>query len=385
PFTLPSQSFQETDMYTWNSFAPRIGVVYDFSGEGRSVLKANYGLFWHNPGVALAGDANPNVANKFVTYNWADTNGDRIYQLGEERALTTNQTAGAISLNPDIKQPYTHEAGLFFEQQITDTFGARIGYVYKTEDDLTGTTFPGRPLSAYSVPFNFVDRGPDNVVGTADDSNITLHGIPTASLSQFPVNQVVDNVPGRKSRYNTVEASVNKRFSRKWSGQLGGAFTKSKDFPETVANSSPRTPDLPGLETRTNWSFKATASYEAPWGIRISPVVRHQSGTNFARTISVPGSAPTAAGVTGVTFPASTIYAEAADSRREDNIWVFDTRFERTFNLTSRVRFRGFLDFFNITNSHASETITRSTGGNFLRPTAILAPFTSRVGFRLLW
>ena len=50
----------------------------------------------------------------------------------------------------------------------------------------------------------------------------------------------------------------------------------------------------------------------------------------------------------GITFPASTIYAESADSRREPNIWVFDTRFERTFNITDRVRFRGFLDFFNI-------------------------------------
>ncbi|HUE85062.1 MAG TPA: hypothetical protein VMO26_03200 [Vicinamibacterales bacterium] len=46
---------------------------------------------------------------------------------------------------------------------------------------------------------------------------------------------------------------------------------------------------------------------------------------------------------------------------------------------------RGFLDVFNITNSSASETITRTTGTNYLRPAAILAPITARVGFRLLW
>ncbi len=97
PVTLASQTFQETDMYTWQSFAPRVGAIYDFSGEGRSVLKANYGLFWHNPGVALAGDANPNIAEKFVTYNWNDLNGDRRLQLGEQGALTANQTARAPS------------------------------------------------------------------------------------------------------------------------------------------------------------------------------------------------------------------------------------------------------------------------------------------------
>ena len=35
------------------------------------------------------------------------------------------------------------------------------------------------------------------------------------------------------------------------------------------------------------WNFKATGSYDAGWGIRLSPVVRHQSGVNFARTLTV--------------------------------------------------------------------------------------------------
>ena len=49
------------------------------------------------------------------------------------------------------------------------------------------------------------------------------------------------------------------------------------------------------------------------------------------------------------------------------------------------MRVRLFLDLFNITNSHASETITQSTGVNFLRPTAIVAPRVARVGFRFMW
>jgi Carboxypeptidase regulatory-like domain len=384
PVTLAAQSFAEVDQYTWNSFAPRVGLVYDFSGEGRSVLKANYGLFWHNPGVTLGSDANPNIASKFVTYNWNDANGNRRFDAGEQGAETARQISGAITLNPDIKQPLTHEFGLFFEQQITDTLGARVGYVYKTEDDLTGITYPGRPVSAYTVPFNFVDRGPDNVLGNGDDQNITLLGIPSANVGNFPVNQVISNVPGRQSKYSTIEASVNKRFSNRWSGQIGGGYTMQNDFPETIANSFPRTANLPGLEDRTFWNLKATASYDGPWGIRISPVLRHQSGTNFARTIAVPanGGQPASA---GIFFPAGTLYTESADSRREPNIWVFDTRLERTFTLTGRVRFRGFVDFFNISNSYSSETINRSTGAAFLRPTAILAPFTTRVGFRLLW
>jgi hypothetical protein len=46
---------------------------------------------------------------------------------------------------------------------------------------------------------------------------------------------------------------------------------------------------------------------------------------------------------------------------------------------------RGFVDFFNIANNHPSESITRTTGLNFLRPSLILAPFTARIGFRVVW
>lgn len=192
--------------------------------------------------------------------------------------------------------------------------------------------------------------------------------------------------------YNWNDANGNRRYdagetvgaptAQRWSGQIGGAYTRSSDFQETVLNSFPRNANLPGLQDRSNWSFKATGSYDGPWGIRFSPIVRHQSGINYARTIAVPG---TAGNAFGITFPASTICAEAADSRREDNIWVFDTRLERSFPVTNRVRIRGFVDFFNMTNSHASGTISRSTGASFLRPANILAPFTTRVGARLVW
>ena len=47
------------------------------------------------------------------------------------------------------------------------------------------------------------------------------------------------------------------------------------------------------------------------------------------------------------------------------------------------IRLRGFFDLFNLTNSNAAETRTVSTGTSFLRPTAILAPRTARLGARL--
>jgi hypothetical protein len=386
PVTVPAATFAARDLYTWNQVAPRIGGTYDLSGDGKTVIKANYGLFWHNPGVAVGSDANPNTTEKSATYSWNDLNGDRRWQPGEQGNLTASALAGTIELDPNIKAPITHEASGWLERQLTDTMGMRAGFVYKTQDNIIQRYVPGRSIlnGAYSVPFPFTDIGVDGRSGTADDRVLTLYGMPSSQASQFPLTQVVMNVP-RAENFKTFEVSTNRRYSNKWSGQLAYSYTWIHDYPSTAAAPNgpfPLNPNQPGSYDRTTWQFKATGSYDAMWGLRVSPVLRHQSGSNYAREISVPASAATPF---GLVLPASTIYGDDAADNRQDNIWVFDVRLEKTLEVTSRARFRAFLDFFNITNSSASETITRTTGTNSERPANILAPFTTRLGFRFLW
>ncbi len=377
PISVAAKTFAQKDLYTWNLFAPRIGMTYDLGGDGKTILKANYGYFLHNPGAGVGGSANPNIASKRGTYGWNDINGDRRWQPGEETAVQSLALEGAIQLDPNISAPYTHEASAWVERQLTDTMGVRTGFVYKTEDDLISTYIPSRGLDAYTangVPFSFTDIGVDGVRGTADDRVIPMVGLPSARASEFPAQSVVMNLPNY-GRYKTVELSLNRRYSNRWSASMGGAFTMQTNFP----NGYPQNPNQPGVDDRTNWSFKASGSYDGPAGVRISPVLRHQSGTNFARTgtISTTG--------TGTFVSGTTFYVEPSDSNREDNITVFDVRFERAFNIGPRLKFRGMFDMFNITNSHASETISRSTGLSYLKPSAILAPFTMRVGFRVIF
>ena len=374
PVVVDAKTFAEQDLFTWNLFAPRIGVVYDLAGDGKTVVKANYGLYWHNPGVGIPNDANPNTGTKSATYGWNDVNGDRRWQAGEQTTLQTASLEGAVGLDPNIKGPYSHEAAGWIERQITDTIGVRAGYVYKSEDDLISQYIAARTPDVYTVPFTFTDIGVDGRRGTADDRVLNYLGLNSATAAtQFPTRQVVMNVP-QYGRYKTAEVSMNKRYGGRWSASLGGAYTWMTDFP----NGYPQNPNQPGAEDRTVWNFKASGSYDAPYGIRISPVLRHQSGANYART-------NTLAFPTGITGSGTTIYMEPMNTNREDNIWVFDIRGEKTVNFTDRIRTRLFVDLFNITNSHASETISRQTGLGYQKPSAILAPITARLGFRFQW
>ena len=376
PVSVAAQTFAQRDFYTWNNLGPRIGLTYDFANDGKTVLKASYGLFWHNPGPDVSAGANPNQNNKSVTYTWTDRNGDKHYQAGEESANPTATTlAGTILLDPAITSPYSHDASLYLERQISDSIGARVGFVYKSEDDLIAQYNPGRPISAYTVPDSIVDPGVDGMAGTADDGRLALLGVPnTADVNtKYPLTNVTQNTP-RFSRYKTVEASMNKRMSNRWAAQIGGSYTMAHDFPGAYPNS----PNGVFDQDNTRWDFKLSGTYEAPYGIRLSPLVRHQAGANFARQFSVGAASATAAGA----IFSGTVNVEPLNSNRHDNITVFDVRADRGFGLSHGMRVRLFLDLFNITNSNSAETRTITTGTAFLRPIAVLAPRTARIGAR---
>ncbi len=370
---VPAQTFPEQTFIIWNSVVPRIGLVLDLMGDGKTVLKANYGLFRHNPGIGLASSANQNQPSKTVTYTWTDLNGDRRFQIGEQGALTGTALAGTITVDPNLKQPLSHELSVFVERELMRDVGARVGFVYKTNDDLWGASIIAtRPHSAYTQPFTRTEIGRDGIAGTADDRVVTLYGIPVALAAQFPVTNRIMNLP-EFARYRTIEAQINKRTSGGWSLTAGGSFTWRHDFPDGY----PSNPNGLFDAKYTRWDFKVSGTYEGPWGLRFSPVFRHQAGPVYGRTATISSSNP----IMGST----TVYFEPYGTFRQENINVLDVRTEKVVPLRGTARVRLFLDVFNILNQYAAETIGTATGPNFQRPTNILAPRVARVGFRFIW
>lgn len=382
PLSIPDATFPEQDYFTWNMIVPRLGVTYDVMGDGRTVLKANYSRYSFNPGISLGGRANQNQLQKTVTYAWTDNRacvgcvaGDGVYQPGEEGNLLASTLSGNIRIDEDLKQPTSTQATAFIERQLSDDVGARVGYVYYTVRDQVNTYQAFRPPSAYTVPFTVVDRGADNVLGTSDDQDLLLYGVPNARISEFPTTQVVMSLPN-DGVYKSIEATLSKRRSRNWSLSSGFGYTWLNDYPVGY----PNTPNGPFEQDRRIYSFKANGTYTLPHDILLSGVYRLQSGDNYARTLSVTAPASCACTFTQPDL-AVTPYKDNANQR----VAVVDLRVEKTFSLGALAKLRVFLDGFNLANSFAAETISVATGATFRRPTAILAPRTAKIGARFSW
>ena len=88
------------------NIAPRLGVTYDLTGKGRTVLKAFYGRYYNNIADSFTG-ANPGGQHD-CGYNFLDQNRNGRYdgpsELGTQRLRIRRRLDASV--DPDYKTPY---------------------------------------------------------------------------------------------------------------------------------------------------------------------------------------------------------------------------------------------------------------------------------------
>jgi hypothetical protein len=124
----------------------------------------------------------------------------------------------------------------------------------------------------------------------------------------------------------------------------------------------------------TDWSLKLNGTWNGPWDLKISPMLRFQAGQNWGRTFQAT-----------MNYGTVRIAAEPLDTNRQRDIAVTDIRVEKQFSLGSGIKVGPFLDVYNIFNTNPEQNITWASGASFLRPTAIVPPRVGRIGAKVTW
>ena len=390
-FNTTQVSFPEvSNAKTFNNPVPRLGMVFDLTGQGRTVLKANYARYAWNPGASvLAAELNPNTTDWYRRYTWADTNSNLLYDAGEERVLSAQFGGVTAALDPNLKNTFTSEVSAWVEHELMPGFAVQGGYVYRSIDDFRVRVNQNRPMDAYNIPITIRDPGPDGVLNNADDGA----GIPGFNLSADAlargVSNITTNLPG-SAEFHTFELSATKRQTGRWS--LQGSVSKRWNEDQSTAYFGNNlrvvtTPSTPNDLINTNggrfkfsmWTMKVSGSYDAGWGIRLTPALRFQQGQPFGRTFL-------AGAANGINYGTQRILAEPIDSQRQDDIAILDIRAEKFFNLGSAGRRLGvFTDVYNIANSDAAQNIGWNAGSSYLLPVSIIGPRIMRFGAKFDW
>ena len=368
----------------WTAAAPQVAAIVDLSGDGRTVFKTSYGTYWLPPGLDLGFNVNRNGRVWWQRFKWADANGDRLWQPGEEfDRLETRGGESEGSIDPNLELAYLREWTVRVDQEAVAGLFVGTGLVWRGERQQGGRQRASWPFEAFTVPVTRRDPGPDNAFGTGDDgADIQVFGLRPDLVGQSRI--VVQNAPYGDNETLTWEVVARRRFTRRWSLLASFAHMWNRDHAGAYlgqpvrANEYPATPndlintDARGRHVYRDWSFKAHGTYAGPWGLFVTPFVRHQSGQPFGRTLR-----------TTLNYATIRVLAEPVGTRRQRHVTLVDFRIEKMIRLGAR-RLTGFVDVFNAFNANPEQNLSWETA-TFLRPLVIVPPRIARVGFRIDW
>jgi hypothetical protein len=390
-----AQTFPAIDVLTWTGVVPRIGMNWDVTGDGKTSLKAFFGIFGDTMGADFASTYNPNaevttryrwsgpcVATPFtnVSFNFPNTSCD--YLPGSVDLSTApgardyiSATGGSNSiLNPDLKQNKNYETSLRIDRQLVANVGVGFGYIYNRHVNWYGSTAGsntvdgqnvGRPYAVWDVPVVLTDP--------FDGQQVTLYTYGAAYRgAAFNRNQRLNAPADRPDYYHSFEVTANKRFSRRWN--MSSSFWMTKSHEWVAAN--PANPNDDRFPVRDYWSWEARAdgSYRLPADINLTGNLRASSGAFGQRTQTFSDARLNQGTVT--------LRMESYGSQQGPVVPISSVRVAKRFRVADRYGVDLNFAVYNVINSGAAVSISYLSG-TFGRITDILPPRVARFGAEL--
>lgn len=385
---VKAAEFDRLNVGTWNQWAPRAAVAWDPTGSGKNVLKGTYG--WYNDElpyfVGTFTDLYNPVFATATTYRWRDLNGNRNYDAGEVNLdvngpdfIDITSAANTRPLDPGFKLPHSHEVAASYERELLPNMGSRVLYVYKRRNDDYGTVNAARPYSAYNIPIQRRDPGPDGVVNTADDgSMVTIYDYdPVFSGGQFVSNERVNQVNDDSAQ--TIEVSVNKRMSSRWSLMGSYGATKQHRWLDSFID-TPNQEYFP-LDETWSWVFRSSGSFVLPYEVLLGGTLNVRSGIQGQRTYvfraADPLGGPRLNQLSTVTLRLDPYGSQTGPAQK-----YLDIRVAKTFNLGGQREVLFSMDVLNAANDSAAQAITFASGPTFRQITLIPTPRALRFGIQ---
>jgi hypothetical protein len=380
---FPTRTFpQSANLANWNNVAPRLGLAYDLTGKGRSVLRAAYSRFYRIEGTELADAVNDNGLSG-RTYKWTGASINGIPDSAE--FLTPNTFVGsfggiATRIDPNIKDPYSDEISVGWEQQTYKELRVGVNYYYRSYKNLIAQRNAAIPPADYR-PITEIAGAP--ITNPLTGQPLTLYNVIPAKVGA--TDFVVTNIPELDDNaYQVVEFTATKRFAQHW--QLLAGFTIQRDrgvYSAAFLNGSisddfnDPNKDINRRNSYLNYDatyvFKLACTYQLPFAFLASGNFQHYTGYPF-QPMNV---------FTGLNQNSETVILAPAGQSRLPSVDLLNLRISRPIKLRdSTVTLEPIVDLLNATDSNAVVAESNFVG-SLHAPSDVLHPLVAKFAMRL--
>jgi len=356
----------------YHNWGPRVSATFDVSGNGKSVLKASWGSYLDQ--INTGTPPNPNAAINQV-YAWNDVNGDFIFQKGnaawdglryvggEFGALQQTNNLAVAPFNRDVRRPRRDEVSITFDHELFPNLLVNVGYFRTREREAQGQVDQNIELwDSLFTRITLTDPGRDGVLNTADDAPLTVYNQNQTGAVTSP-RTINDDRLG--NRYHGIDFTATRRYSNGWQLLAGYTYSTTKVDMTSLANPNFAFVNAAGENGRRH-NFKASGSYDLPYGILFGFGFRLNSGLPITRTWQIPSCSATV--VSNCVRQASfAINTEPRGEQLLDWLHTLDLRGGRRFRFGSQ-ELELSLDFYNVTNANTTFAVRQTTGRSSIRP-----------------
>lgn len=362
----------------WTTLSPRLGVNFDLSGNGKTVLRGSVGRYYAALTTMLTNYVHKSAPTTFSVMINPDYS--ERYQF--------NRVTPSGALDEDLKAYYNDEILVGIEREIIKDLSLGVSYIWKWEKNFIE-----------GVDANHIDiedikaKGIENrepiwhdyslVPGTDPQTGKTVY-----FYSISPSNPNYDlrwiNIPGTIRKYRALELKINKRMSNHWAMNASYVWAKARgllDYNQLSNDTNSNFFNEPNIHinawgdiaTQREHFIKIQGTYQAPFGIDLSTVCFLYSGSPYGRYLRTTEA--------GVKLYQGTVSILVEPIGTYQLPWIYDLNFraEKSFRLgAGRIRVQA--DVFRVLNSNTTTSIGTVTNVDWQKVLGILGARYFRLG-----
>ncbi|HVF57179.1 MAG TPA: TonB-dependent receptor [Pyrinomonadaceae bacterium] len=350
-----------------NNYSPRVGFAWDVRGDGRSVLRGGYGIYFDqsflNVPLFAVQQANPEIYANF-------TNSDDNLSIDSPapsvpRPLTNPlPNARGRMLDPDFESPYTQQWNIGYAQELGRNMSLEFDYVH-----ILGLhEFTSLDINPRPGPLRNLQRGDPNPPNSqrilAPQFAAHASELVAAFGTATPFARITVAQSDGRSRYDAFTVSFRRRYANKF--QLNAHYTLAKsvawfgltgDFGNQAANVLNKWDPLANFgptDADERHRFVLSGIFDLPWGFQVAPIFQLASARPYSifpdcgnacdiNRDGVAGDRETRDGNDQNILPPNTA--------RGDNFQQLNVRVSKFFSFRERAKLGLFFEAFNVFNT----------------------------------
>jgi len=367
-----------SDVYDASMWAPRLGLVWDLTGNGKTALKLHYGIYYDGMSVVLydreaSGDALSDTL--YFDYN---------FDTGEFDIPAGSSINAYADMDPNINHPNVEQFVATVEYQLFENVLLGVDYVRRESKDIVAM-----------VTSNIGDYDPQ----VAPDNPLGGGGLPFFDLLA-PQEYLITNPDNATREYDSVALRMQKRFTKTWSldaSLVWSDVTGNADW--SLNGYAYDFEDLNGLVNadgvlpyNSEWVFKVSGSVDLPWNFMFSGFYQYQTGEHWTPYVRMRDL---------YYNDRTTVYMTPRGSEQYDDRSVLDLHLQYDLKLGRDLELALFVDSFNTLNSDKVTRVSQRWGDywyaywnhpeesewaptdSYETPTRIQQPRVVRIGAKL--